>query len=171
MFTYFLVAPGTDQAALDEKINATMLEHIRPQLQQLMGITPEEFEASGNRYGLFTQALLDIHLDKEIALPNDIGYRPIGNSNYLSIFGVIAFFILVIASINFMNLITARSMSRAKAVSLRKVLGATEASVVTTISRSVGYSVGISIVIAMVTVTITSLKAARTNLAIALHYE
>lgn len=123
MFTYFLVTPGTDQAALDEKINATMLEHIRPQLQQFMGITPEEFEASGNRYGLFTQRLLDIHLDKEIALPNDIGYRPMGNSSYLLVFGIIAFFVLVIASINFMNLSTARSMSRAKEVSLRKVVG------------------------------------------------
>jgi putative ABC transport system permease protein len=123
MFTYFLVTPGTDKAVLDEKINATMIEHIRPQLQQFMGITPEEFEASGNSYGLFGQPLLDIHLDKEIGLPNDIGYRPIGNSSYLLIFSVIAFFILVIASINFMNLSTARSMSRAKEVSLRKVVG------------------------------------------------
>ena len=36
---------------------------------------------------------------------------------------MIAFFILVIASINFMNLSTARSLSRAKEVSLRKVVG------------------------------------------------
>ena len=123
MFTYFLVTPGTDKSVLDEKINTTMLEHIRPQLQQFMGITPEEFLESGNRYGLFCQPLLDIHLDKDIALPNDIGYRPIGNRSYLFIFGVIAFFVLVIASINFMNLSTARSMSRAKEVSLRKVVG------------------------------------------------
>jgi len=123
MFTYFLVNPGTEKAVLDEKINTTMLEHIRTQLDQLMGITPEEFVESGNRYGLFGQPLLDIHLDKEISLPNDIGYRPIGNSSYLFIFGVIAFFILVIASINFMNLSTARSMSRAREVSLRKVVG------------------------------------------------
>jgi len=39
------------------------------------------------------------------------------------IFGIIAFFVLVIASINFMNLSTARSLSRAKEVSLRKVVG------------------------------------------------
>ena len=123
MFTYFLVTPGTEKAVLDEKINNIMLEHIRPQLQQFMGITPEEFLESGNRYGLFCQPLLDIHLDKDIALPNDIGYRPIGNSSYLLIFGVIAFFVLVIASINFMNLSTARSMSRAREVSLRKVVG------------------------------------------------
>jgi len=123
MFTYFLISPGTDRAVLEEKINATMLEHIRPQLQQMMGISPEEFLESGNKYGLFAQPLLDIHLDKEIALPNDIGFLPIGNRTYLVIFGIIAFFILLIASINFMNLSTARSLSRAKEVSLRKVVG------------------------------------------------
>jgi len=123
MFTYLLVTPGTERSVLEEKVNNTLIEHIRPQLQQFMGITPEEFQESGNKYGLFAQPLLDIHLDKEISLPNDIGYRPIGNRTYLLIFGVIAFFILVIASINFMNLSTARSMSRAKEVSLRKVVG------------------------------------------------
>jgi len=100
-----------------------MIEKIRPQLQQMMGISPEEFFESGNRYGLFTQPLLEIHLDKEIGVPSTIGYRPLGNRAYLVIFGVIAFFVLVIASINFMNLSTARSLSRAKEVSLRKVVG------------------------------------------------
>ncbi len=123
MQTYFLVRPGTEQKALDDKINASMIENMRPQLQQFMGITPEEFFEAGNRYGIFTQPLLAIHLDKEIAVPSDIGYRPVGNRTYLVIFGVIAFFVLVIASINFMNLSTARSLGRAKEVSLRKVVG------------------------------------------------
>ncbi len=78
---------------------------------------------AGGRYGVFTQPLLSIHLDKEIQVPSDIGYRPIGNRTYLVIFALIAFFILIIASINFMNLSTARSLSRAKEVSLRKVVG------------------------------------------------
>ncbi|MCK5067722.1 MAG: ABC transporter permease, partial [Bacteroidales bacterium] len=123
MQTYFLVRPETDQKALEDKINASLIENIRPQLQQFMGVTPEEFFESGNRYGLFVQPLLDIHLDKEIEIPSDIGFRPIGNRTYLVIFGVIAFFVLVIASINFMNLSTARSLGRAKEVSLRKVVG------------------------------------------------
>ena len=72
---------------------------------------------------MFTQPLLDIHLNQEIDLPNEAGFRPLGNRSYLVIFGVIAFFVLVIASINFMNLSTARSLSRAKEVSLRKVVG------------------------------------------------
>jgi len=123
MQTYFLVTPGTDQKAVEDKINAALIERIRPQLQQFMGISPEEFFESGSRYGLFLQPLLDIHLDKKVDIPGDIGFRPIGNRNYLLIFGVIAFFVLVIASINFMNLSTARSLGRAKEVSLRKVVG------------------------------------------------
>ncbi len=105
------------------KINASLIENIRAQLKQFMGITPEEFFESGSRYGVFAQPLLKIHLDQEIDMPGDIGFRPIGNRTYLVIFGVIAFFVLVIASINFMNLSTARSLSRAKEVSLRKVVG------------------------------------------------
>ena len=123
MMTYILVRPVTDQDVLNSKIRTSVLENIRAQLQQFMGITPEEFEEAGNSYGILTQPLLDIHLDQEIEVPNGDGYRPIGNRSYLVIFGVIAFFILVIASINFMNLSTARSLSRAKEVSLRKVVG------------------------------------------------
>jgi len=123
MQTYILVRPGTNQQELDVKINAVLIEKIRAQLIQFMGVSPEEFIEGGGRYGVFTQPLLDIHLDKEILVPSDLGFRPIGNRTYLVIFGLIASFILIIASINFMNLSTARSLSRAKEVSLRKVVG------------------------------------------------
>lgn len=48
------------------------------------------------------------------------------NSNiyYVYIFSAIAIFILLLASINFMNLSTAKSSSRAREVGMRKVLGA-----------------------------------------------
>ena len=123
MQTYILVRPGSNQEQLDSKINAILIEKIRDQLMQFMGVSPEEFMEAGGRYGVFTQPLLNIHLDKEILVPSDIGYRPIGNRTYLVIFGLIAFFVLIIAAINFMNLSTARSLSRAKEVSLRKVVG------------------------------------------------
>jgi putative ABC transport system permease protein len=123
MMTYFLVQPGTDQAVLNDKINAALIENIRSQLEQIMGISPEEFAEGGGEYGMYVQPLLDIHLNQDIDVPNELGYRPLGNGSYLVIFGVIAFFVLIIASINFMNLSTARSLSRAKEVSLRKVVG------------------------------------------------
>ena len=49
---------------------------------------------------------------------------------YLYIFSVIAFFILLIACINFMNLSTARSDNRAKEVGMRKVAGANKSNIV-----------------------------------------
>ena len=47
-----------------------------------------------------------------------------GAIQYVYIFSVIAFIVLLIACINFMNLSTARSANRAKEVGLRKVVGA-----------------------------------------------
>jgi len=47
-----------------------------------------------------------------------------GDITYVTIFSLIAFFILMIACINFMNLTTARSAPRAREVGVRKVAGA-----------------------------------------------
>jgi len=123
MQTYFLVSPGADPDLLDEKLQTILLKYIGPEIEQMMGVTVEELFATGAKYGYHPQPLLDIHLNSGIEVPSDIGYRPNGNRTYLIIFGIIAFFVLIIASINFMNLSTARSLSRAKEVSLRKVVG------------------------------------------------
>ncbi len=47
-----------------------------------------------------------------------------GDATYVAIFSLVAFFILLIACINFMNLTTARSANRAREVGMRKVAGA-----------------------------------------------
>jgi len=53
-----------------------------------------------------------------------------GDITYVAIFSLIAFFILLIACINFMNLATARSGNRAKEVGMRKVSGAHKTDIV-----------------------------------------
>ena len=63
--------------------------------------------------------LSDIHLRSNL-----VEDQPGGNIKYVYIFSVIAFLILAIASINYMNLTTARSVDRAKEAGLRKVFGA-----------------------------------------------
>lgn len=64
--------------------------------------------------------LTDLYLDSgDLA-----GFAPGGDRAYVIAFSFIAFFILIIACINFINLATARSSLRAKEVGLRKVVRA-----------------------------------------------
>jgi putative ABC transport system permease protein len=64
--------------------------------------------------------LTDLYLDSGTLA----GFAPGGDRAYVIAFSFIAFFILIIACINFINLATARSSLRAKEVGLRKVAGA-----------------------------------------------
>ena len=68
---------------------------------------------------LSAQFLTDIHLNSDF--PND---EPLGNKAYLLAFVVVAIFILIVASINYTNLATARSTRHAKDIGIRKILGA-----------------------------------------------
>jgi putative ABC transport system permease protein len=67
------------------------------------------------------QPLQRIHLYSK-QLRYDIASR--GDIAYVRLFSVIAFFILLVACVNFMNLSTARSAGRAREVGVRKVVGA-----------------------------------------------
>lgn len=75
---------------------------------------------TSNTFKLFLQPLPSIHLESNIG--NEL--EPNGSLNQVYIFSAIAFFILVIACINYMNLTTAKAAPRAKEVSMRKALGA-----------------------------------------------
>ncbi|MEQ9306547.1 MAG: FtsX-like permease family protein, partial [Marinoscillum sp.] len=65
------------------------------------------------------QPLEDIHLTSRL----DYEIQANSNKENLSIFGMVAIFVLLIASINFINLSTARANKRAKEVGVRKSLG------------------------------------------------
>lgn len=56
---------------------------------------------------------------------------PTGNKNYTYIFTAIGIFILILASINYMNLASARSANRSKEVGVRKALGSTKGALIT----------------------------------------
>ena len=67
------------------------------------------------------QPLTKIHLDPR---GNYREYADVGDVRLVYLFSVIALFILFIACVNFMNLSTARSVSRTKEVGMRKTFGA-----------------------------------------------
>jgi putative ABC transport system permease protein len=78
------------------------------------------FRIAGVELNPYLQKLTDIHLKSN--LEGELG--PNSDESYIYIFSVVALFVLLIACINFMNLSTARSETRAKEVGIRKAVGA-----------------------------------------------
>lgn len=76
------------------------------------------YEAGDYQVGF--QALRDIHLESEFP----IGIATTGDARYPFIMVAIAFLILLLACINYVNLAVARSLNRMKEVGVRKVVGA-----------------------------------------------
>lgn len=124
--TYGLVREGTDVVALKEKLQALPPRWAEPTTQGVFNQSFEQF-TNGQPWTLYLQPLRDIYLAKSPTL-NQFG--PSGNPAFVMIFGAIGVLVLVLSSINFMNLSTARSSNRAKEVGLRKVLGSEKISLV-----------------------------------------
>ncbi|TDK43522.1 FtsX-like permease family protein [Algoriphagus formosus] len=74
----------------------------------------------GSNVTPFLQAYEDMYLHTSYEAGKVAG----GKINYIYIFSAIALFILLIACINFMNLTTARAMSRVKEIGVKKTMGA-----------------------------------------------
>lgn len=110
MTTYLLLEPTVDIQAMEEKFPAFMSRHMDD---------PE----INTYYKLFLQRLDEVHLASNDIEHDYINYRKF-NGSYLTIFYVIAAFILLIAAVNFMNLTTARASHRWKEIGVRKTIGA-----------------------------------------------
>lgn len=118
-YTYIILPAGINIDQFTERINELIPKYVGPLIEQYLGFSLEQFEAAGNTFGYFLQPILDIHLHSNL----QVEIEPNGNPAYVYIFSIIAILILIIACINFMNLATARSTTRAREVGLRKVVG------------------------------------------------
>lgn len=104
LYTYVQLS---SQANLDN-INEKIQGHIKRNLEN--SVTD-----------IYLQPLTDIYLG-EVDFVVEVQRK--GRMIYVQVFSIVAFFILLISCINFMNLSTARSAKRAKEVGLRKTIGA-----------------------------------------------
>ncbi|WP_319482209.1 ABC transporter permease [uncultured Draconibacterium sp.] len=108
VFTYLLLPDNIDVKAFETKLDE-MYDNYMKSIFGAMNITI--------KYSL--ESLKDIHLYSTNASEPE----PTGSITYVYIFGIVAFFLVLIAAMNYMNLATARSAKRAKEVGLRKVAG------------------------------------------------
>ncbi len=125
-YTYILLRAGTNPELIEQKMDGFVTKYVGPQLKEIVGISIEDFEKMGDFFGYKLQALEDIHLRSNIQEE----LEPNGNLAYVKIFSLIALSILIIAIINFVNLATAKSSSRAKEVGIKKTLGSGKRSLI-----------------------------------------
>jgi putative ABC transport system permease protein len=118
-YTYFVLREGVSHREFEEKMQSLIQKYVYPQVKGALGVTPEEFIASGGVFAYYIQPLNDIHLHShlqhEIEANSDI--------SYVYIFSAIALAMLLISCVNFINLSTAQSATRAREVGIRKTVG------------------------------------------------
>ena len=110
-YTYLQLKPGTDYKKLESKLPAFSDKYMNSQ---------DWAKANNFKNALFLIPLKDIHLYSNFNQEAEVN----GDGKAVAFLFLIAFFIIVIAWVNYTNLATARSLERAKEVGVRKVLGA-----------------------------------------------
>jgi putative ABC transport system permease protein len=113
---YALLKDGYSSESLNKKMPDLVEKYMGKELREY-----------GVRLNMGSQKLTDIHLNSNDFV-NEI--ETAGSKSNIFIMLIIALFVILIASINFMNLSTARSSRRAKEVGIRKVLGAFKSNLV-----------------------------------------
>lgn len=109
--TYIVLSEDADPKVLEAKFPTMVEKYCASILKRMKG--------QGIRLEYYLQPVKAIHLHSDLS--DEL--EPNSDIKYIYIFAAIAFFILVISCVNFMNLSTARSTSRAKEVGIRKVVG------------------------------------------------
>lgn len=153
--TYIKLKEGVTEKEINPKFREMVVTYAMPQAAQFMDVKSlDQFEQAGNHLNYSLMPLTDIHLHSnkvaELAAH--------GNIQYVYIFSAIAFFILIIACINFMNLATARSANRAKEVGVRKVLGTQKSNLIfqflseSTLMAYISTAVGIGLAFAFLNI-------------------
>lgn len=110
LVTYLQLAPNADLDDMAKRYPDFMAKNSgRPEINEY--------------YKLFLQRLDEVHLGSMDIEHDYLNYRKF-NGTYLSVFWLVGIFILIIASVNFMNLTIARASTRLKEVGVRKSIGA-----------------------------------------------
>jgi len=112
---YILLRPDADPKRLASRVTLISKKYWIPAMEQNGAPDAQHIL---DKLGFTLQPVSDIHGTTDIE--DNLAHV---DRKYLLLFGAIGVFILLLASINFINLSTARSANRAKEVGLRKVVG------------------------------------------------
>ncbi|MBA4850867.1 ABC transporter permease [Emticicia sp. BO119] len=114
--TFVVLSPNANEIAAEAKMKRVYESEAKASIAKMA----KDFEIK-ERAQYTLQPLTEIHLSTQFAAQN--GLTDASNPTFSYILTGIAFFILLIACINFINLTVARSLKRAKEIGVRKVVG------------------------------------------------
>ncbi|NQD69365.1 FtsX-like permease family protein [Sphingobacterium shayense] len=125
--TYFKIKSGTDIHQLEGQLTKTYIEdHYIPSIKMAgRTVNPMVKESF-----ISLQPVNQIHLHSKDVHDDKVSVQNRGDIRIVWIFAGIAIFILLIASINFINLTTANVAVRAKEVGIRKTIGSSRKSLI-----------------------------------------
>lgn len=121
--TYIMLKDNVTPEQIEAKFPAMVAKYFAPEMKEKWNTSLEEFTASGGYIKHTLQPLKKIHLNSHL----DFELEKNGDVRYIYIFTAAAFFILLVACINYINLATARSARRMKEIAVRKVVGSHKA--------------------------------------------
>jgi putative ABC transport system permease protein len=123
---YVMLKEGVSPKEVEAKMPGLVERYAAGPIQAQTGLSFKEYVEAGNGYNYFFQPIRDIHLHSNL----EAEIKANGNITYVYVLVAIAVFLIIIACINFMNLATARSASRAREVGIRKIVGSTKSSLI-----------------------------------------
>ncbi|GHN03227.1 ABC transporter permease [Cytophagales bacterium WSM2-2] len=119
-YNYVLLKENNTEADLWQALNSIFDNHVFPESGKPMGFkTLEDYRANDMAIKFYVHKLPDIYLKSKL----NFEISPGGNESNIYIFSIVSFVILILASVNFINLTTARASRRAKEVGIRKTMG------------------------------------------------
>lgn len=118
--TFVLLRENADIGLVREKLKAIPRKRAEETIRGAMGMTYDEYIASGKKWDLFLQPITTLHLPETPVVGS---FPDTGNVKIIYSFIGAAFFIVILSCINFMNLSTAQFTKRLKEVSVRKIMG------------------------------------------------
>ncbi|MEK6783255.1 MAG: ABC transporter permease [Bacteroidota bacterium] len=119
-YNYVLLKEKNTQRDLEKALDLILEKQVYPSSgADLSKVSFEDYRKNENSVKFLIVPLKDIHLKSRL----NYELSPGGDEANLYIFSAISLFILALASVNFINLTTARAVRRAKEVCIRKALG------------------------------------------------
>ncbi len=120
MYNYVLLKDNQEQVDLEAALGRLLEKQVYPNASGVpQNISFEDYKKHENAVKFYVHPLTAVHMKSKL----NYEISPGGDESSMYTFAAISVFILLLASVNFINLTTARAARRAKEVGIRKAIG------------------------------------------------